>query len=531
MGDFLRAEIAAGRTYLPAGANVLRAFQQPFDEVRVLIVGQDPYPTPGHAVGLSFSVAPEVRPLPGSLINIFRELGTDLGLPSRPTATSPPGPSRACCCSTALTTAPRKPGAHRGKGWEEVTEQAIRALAGRGKPLVSILWGRDARNCRPLLGDLPAVESAHPSPMSADRGFFGSRPFSRANDMLIGRAGNRWTGACRDRARFPRRGLRGSGLRVAVGAGGRGPLARAASGEPVRTGGRGIDPGHFVERLVPMARALCAEAGIERLEVAVVGAAGLAGLGDALRAELPDALRRELGVRRAALAADAVTAYVGALRAAARAVIAAGTGLIAIGTDLTGWRRADGWGHLLGDCGGGAWIGRAGLEAALRAHDGRRGGSARLLAGAEDMFGPAAGLPGRLYPRTDRPAVLASFAPRVGACAADGDPVAVRVLRAAARHMADSAAAVCPAADAPVIGLTGGLFRMGAALLDPLDEELPSGCRGCGGSWPRETPCTGRSASRRTSSPARSTLPGDEKMLCVTGPAGEDVTRAVGART
>src|SRR5918912_1245614 len=85
----------------------------------------------------------------------------------------------------ALTTAPRSPGAHRGKGWEEVTEQAIRALAARGKPLVSILWGRDARNLRPLLGELPAIESAHPSPMSADRGFFGSRPFSRANELLV----------------------------------------------------------------------------------------------------------------------------------------------------------------------------------------------------------------------------------------------------------------------------------------------------------------------------------------------------------
>ncbi|MCL7376833.1 uracil-DNA glycosylase [Streptomyces sp. NPDC057539] len=187
MGDFLRAEIAAGRTYLPAGPNVLRAFQQPFDEVRVLIVGQDPYPTPGHAVGLSFSVAPEVRPLPGSLENIFREAHTDLGL-SRPSNgdLTPWTRQGVLLLNRALTTAPRKPAAHRGKGWEEVTEQAIRALVARGKPMVSILWGRDARNCRPMLGDYPAVESAHPSPMSADRGFFGSRPFSRANDLLIG---------------------------------------------------------------------------------------------------------------------------------------------------------------------------------------------------------------------------------------------------------------------------------------------------------------------------------------------------------
>jgi uracil-DNA glycosylase len=185
MGDFLRTELAAGRTYLPAGPHVLRAFQQPFDEVRVLIVGQDPYPTPGHAVGLSFSVAPEVRPLPGSLENIFRELCTDLGLP-RPAAgdLTPWTDQGVLLLNRALTTAPRRPAAHRGKGWEEVTDQAIRALAARGKPLVAILWGRDARGLRPLLGGVPAVESAHPSPMSADRGFFGSRPFSRANAFL-----------------------------------------------------------------------------------------------------------------------------------------------------------------------------------------------------------------------------------------------------------------------------------------------------------------------------------------------------------
>ncbi|WP_030901889.1 uracil-DNA glycosylase [Streptomyces sp. NRRL F-5126] len=187
MGDFLRAEIAAGRTYLPAGPDVLRAFQQPFDDVRVLIVGQDPYPTPGMPIGLSFAVAPEVSRLPGSLENIFRELHADLGLP-RPSNgdLTPWSRQGVLLLNRALTTAPRKPAAHRGKGWEEVTDQAIRALVARGKPLVSILWGRDARNLRPLLGDLPAVESAHPSPMSADRGFFGSRPFSRANDYLVG---------------------------------------------------------------------------------------------------------------------------------------------------------------------------------------------------------------------------------------------------------------------------------------------------------------------------------------------------------
>jgi uracil-DNA glycosylase len=185
MGDFLRAEIAAGRRYLPAGENVLRAFRQPFGDVRVLIVGQDPYPTPGHAVGLSFSVAPDVRPLPPSLMNIFREYTADLGYPPPSTGDLSPWSERGVLLlNRVLTVTPRKPAAHRGKGWEEVTEQAIRALAARDAPLVAILWGRDARSLVPLLDGVPCIESAHPSPNSADRGFFGSRPFSRASRLL-----------------------------------------------------------------------------------------------------------------------------------------------------------------------------------------------------------------------------------------------------------------------------------------------------------------------------------------------------------
>ena len=186
MGGFLRAEVAAGRRYLPAGENVLRAFKQPFAEVRVLIVGQDPYPTPGHAVGLSFSVAPEVRRLPGSLVNIFREYSEDLGYPTPTTGDLTPWTERGVLLlNRVLTVQPGKPGSHRGKGWEEVTEQAIRALAARQtEPLVAILWGRDARTLVPLLAGIPAVESAHPSPYSAANGFFGSRPFSRANQLL-----------------------------------------------------------------------------------------------------------------------------------------------------------------------------------------------------------------------------------------------------------------------------------------------------------------------------------------------------------
>ena len=185
MGEFLRAEIAAGRTYLPAGPNVLRAFTQPFADVRVLIVGQDPYPTPGHPVGLSFSVEPHVRPVPRSLQNIYRELGTDLGLPTPTNGDLSAWASHGVLLlNRVLTVAPGVPGSHRGKGWEAVTEQAIRALAARGTPLVAILWGRDAQTLVPMLGPVARIESAHPSPMSADRGFFGSRPFSRANALL-----------------------------------------------------------------------------------------------------------------------------------------------------------------------------------------------------------------------------------------------------------------------------------------------------------------------------------------------------------
>ncbi len=185
MGEFLRAELAAGRRYLPAGENVLRAFQQPFADVRVLIVGQDPYPTPGHPVGLSFSVAPQVRPLPPSLVNIFREYTADLGYPEPACGDLTPWTEHGVLLlNRVLTVEPRKPSSHKGRGWEEVTDQAVRALAARGGPLVAILWGRQAQSLAPLLDGAALIESAHPSPYSADRGFFGSRPFSRANRLL-----------------------------------------------------------------------------------------------------------------------------------------------------------------------------------------------------------------------------------------------------------------------------------------------------------------------------------------------------------
>jgi uracil-DNA glycosylase len=185
LGRFLRSEIAAGRRYLPAGENVLRAFRRPLADVRVLIVGQDPYPTPGHAVGLSFSVAPDVSPIPASLRNIFAELVDDLGVAQPANGDLSPWVDQGVLLlNRVLTVRPGAPGSHRGKGWERVTEAAIRALVTRGGPLIAVLWGRDAQNLQPELGSTPVIATAHPSPMSARNGFLGSRPFSRVNAEL-----------------------------------------------------------------------------------------------------------------------------------------------------------------------------------------------------------------------------------------------------------------------------------------------------------------------------------------------------------
>ncbi|WP_124054346.1 uracil-DNA glycosylase [Arcanobacterium ihumii] len=186
MGDFLREEIAQGRSYLPKGDSIFRAFTYPLSNVKVLIVGQDPYPTPGHPMGLSFSVQPHVRPVPRSLANIYRELHNDVGV-----AIPEHGDLSSWCengvmlLNRVLTVEPGKPTAHRGRGWEAITNHAITQLAARNEPLVAILWGRQAQELKPLLGDTPTIESVHPSPLSASRGFFGSRPFSRANELLI----------------------------------------------------------------------------------------------------------------------------------------------------------------------------------------------------------------------------------------------------------------------------------------------------------------------------------------------------------
>lgn len=186
MGDFLRGEVAEGRGYLPAGENVLRAFSYPMSEVKVLVVGQDPYPTPGHSIGLAFAVERSVRPVPRSLQNIYRELNDDLGVaPAGHGDLTSWAERGVMLLNRVLTVRPGESGSHRGKGWEVVTECAIRALAARGGPLVAILWGNDAASLAPWLGAVPIIRSAHPSPLSASRGFFGSKPFSRANELLV----------------------------------------------------------------------------------------------------------------------------------------------------------------------------------------------------------------------------------------------------------------------------------------------------------------------------------------------------------
>lgn len=185
LGRFLNEERASGQRVVPAGDRILAAFQRPLADVRVLIVGQDPYPTPGHPIGLSFATAPDVRPIPRSLQNMYRELNDDLGIDPAPhgdlTAWADHG---VMLLNRVLTVRAGAPASHRGKGWEAVTECAIRALVARGGPLVAVLWGNDARQLASMLGDVPRIESPHPSPLSASRGFFGSRPFSRANAAL-----------------------------------------------------------------------------------------------------------------------------------------------------------------------------------------------------------------------------------------------------------------------------------------------------------------------------------------------------------
>ncbi|GAA3384246.1 N-acetylglucosamine kinase [Streptomyces racemochromogenes] len=253
--------------------------------------------------------------------------------------------------------------------------------------------------------------------------------------------------------------------------------ATAERATPTGTGPRGIDAEALLRTLLPALDGLLAETGTATVDTLAVGSTGMATLGQDLAARLPGPLAEHAGSRRLVLAADAVAAYAGALGARPGVVVAAGTGVIALGTDLTtGWRRADGWGHLLGDCGGGAWIGRAAVDAALRAHDGRAGGSPALLARVLDRFGPVPGLPAALQLRPDRAGLLASLAPDVAETSGAGDPVATGILGRAAEEITDTAAAAATGLDAPRIALTGRLFHLDGlreAVSDRLSSRIP----------------------------------------------------------
>lgn len=182
---FLEGETVAGREWLPEPSHVLRAFTLPFDQVKVVILGQDPYPTPGHSVGLAFCVAPQVT-LPRSLVNIFSELQSDLGVPAPSSGDLTPWAEQGVLLlNSALTVRIGMSGSHRGQGWESITSTVIAALVNRpeGAP-VAILWGKDAQTYGKEFDQRYVLTSPHPSPLSAHRGFFGSRPFSRTNELL-----------------------------------------------------------------------------------------------------------------------------------------------------------------------------------------------------------------------------------------------------------------------------------------------------------------------------------------------------------
>ncbi|AZA13411.1 uracil-DNA glycosylase [Corynebacterium choanae] len=176
---------AAGEIILPAPHHTLRALTHPIHHTRVLIVGQDPYPTPGHPIGWSFAVDRTVQPLPKSLANIYTELHSDLHI-------TPPhhGDLTAwvdqgvMLLNRVLTVTAGAAGSHQNLGWQTITNHIIDTLVARHQPLVAILWGKQAQTLTHRLGDTPLVTSAHPSPLSAYRGFFGSKPFSTTNTLL-----------------------------------------------------------------------------------------------------------------------------------------------------------------------------------------------------------------------------------------------------------------------------------------------------------------------------------------------------------
>lgn len=273
-----------------------------------------------------------------------------------------------------------------------------------------------------------------------------------------------------------------------------GPSRRELAGPPVRIGPDGSNAPAVVDELLDHAAEVWRDpldpsfrSGEHRIRGIALGATGLASLVDE-----PETLPRRMAERLsvpAAAAIDAVTAHLGALDGAGGAIVALGTGAVAVGHPGStlpsaagertgsaacpaGWRRVDGWGHLLGDRGGGAWLGRRGLQEALRAHDGVDPSGAALLAAGRERLGAPADWPAQLYTRDDRAGVLAGFAADVVALAASGDVVSDRLVEAAGREAAASAlAALTPGHPGRVV-LTGGLAAAGGALTAGFTAEI-----------------------------------------------------------
>ncbi len=188
--EFLQAEKSAGKTIYPPGPLIFNAFNHtPFDQVRVVIIGQDPYHGPGQAMGLSFSVPQSVK-VPPSLVNIFKEIQQDLGLTMSGSGDLTPWADQGVLLLNAtLTVEQAKAGSHQKKGWEQFTDAAIAALNAQREGLVFVLWGSYAQKKGAVIDRTKhlVLESVHPSPLSAHRGFFGNRQFSTINDYLISR--------------------------------------------------------------------------------------------------------------------------------------------------------------------------------------------------------------------------------------------------------------------------------------------------------------------------------------------------------
>lgn len=198
LAHFLDTETAAGKNILPPNSDRFLALEAtPLTQVKVVILGQDPYPTVGHAHGLSFSVLPSVKPLPRSLNNIHKEMLSDLGINNKDAgyllAWAEQG---VLLLNTVLSVEAGNAGSHQKKGWEQFTDAVIKAVNQQAQPVVFILWGAQAQKKSVLIDSMKhlILASAHPSPLSAKQGFFGSRPFSQANAFLHaqGRAAIHW---------------------------------------------------------------------------------------------------------------------------------------------------------------------------------------------------------------------------------------------------------------------------------------------------------------------------------------------------